>query len=105
MRKLKSAVELGRKGGLKGGAARAAGMTPAQRSASASKAVRARWAKAGKSMAAPVPLPDKVNDTDASDLMLASLLNRLKASTDLDEVRRLSERIERIVFRRQFANA
>jgi hypothetical protein len=42
--------KLGRKGGLKGGPARAAKLTPEQRSASARKAVMARWqkAKAGK---------------------------------------------------------
>jgi hypothetical protein len=38
-----AAVALGRKGGLKGGKARAAKMTAKQRSASARKAARARW--------------------------------------------------------------
>jgi hypothetical protein len=38
-----AAVALGRKGGLKGGKARAASMTKKQRSASARKAARARW--------------------------------------------------------------
>ena len=37
------AVALGRRGGLKGGKARAAKMTPAQRSEAARKAARARW--------------------------------------------------------------
>src|ERR1035441_4211082 len=41
-----AAVALGRKGGKKGGPARAAKLTPAQRSESARKAVQARWAKA-----------------------------------------------------------
>ena len=36
--------KLGKKGGKKGGPARAAGMTPEQRSESARKAVTARWA-------------------------------------------------------------
>jgi hypothetical protein len=40
-----NAVALGRLGGLKGGKARAAKMTKAQRSASAKKAVSARWAQ------------------------------------------------------------
>lgn len=40
------AVELGRRGGLVGGRARAANMTPEERSESARKAVLARWAKA-----------------------------------------------------------
>jgi hypothetical protein len=39
------AVALGRKGGRKGGPARAANMTPEQRSESARNAVIARWAK------------------------------------------------------------
>jgi hypothetical protein len=40
-----AAVELGRRGGLKGGKARAAKMTAAERSESARKAAKARWAK------------------------------------------------------------
>ncbi len=40
-----AAVELGRRGGLKGGNARAAKMTPEERSESARKAAAARWAK------------------------------------------------------------
>jgi hypothetical protein len=40
-----AAVELGRRGGLKGGKARAAAMTPEERRASASKAALARWGK------------------------------------------------------------
>lgn len=40
-----AAVALGRKGGLKGGKARAAKMTPEQRAASARKAAQARWRK------------------------------------------------------------
>ncbi len=38
-----AAVELGRRGGLKGGKARAAKMTPEQRSEAARKAAEARW--------------------------------------------------------------
>jgi hypothetical protein len=38
-----AAVELGRKGGLKGGKARAAKMTPEQRSEASRGAARARW--------------------------------------------------------------
>lgn len=38
-----AAVELGRRGGLKGGKARAAKMTPEQRSEAARKAAAARW--------------------------------------------------------------
>lgn len=40
-----AAVALGRKGGLKGGAARAKTMTAEERSAAAKKAAAARWKK------------------------------------------------------------
>ena len=40
-----AAVELGRRGGLKGGKARAKALTPEQRSEIARKAARARWSK------------------------------------------------------------
>ncbi len=40
-----AAVALGRKGGLKGGKARAAKLTPEQRSEAARKAAHARWNK------------------------------------------------------------
>jgi hypothetical protein len=40
-----AAVALGRKGGLKGGKARAASMTPEQRSEAARKAAAVRWKK------------------------------------------------------------
>lgn len=41
-----AAVSLGRKGGLKGGKARAEKMTPEERSAAAKRAAEARWSKA-----------------------------------------------------------
>lgn len=40
-----AAAELGRRGGLKGGKARASRLTPEQRSDAARKAVQARWQK------------------------------------------------------------
>ena len=40
-----AAVALGRRGGLKGGAARAKALTPEQRKESARKAAEARWGK------------------------------------------------------------
>ena len=43
-----AAVALGRKGGAKGGAARAKALTPEQRQAGAKKASAARWEKAGE---------------------------------------------------------
>jgi hypothetical protein len=42
-----AAVELGRKGGLKGGKARAEKLTPERRREIARKAAEARWAKRG----------------------------------------------------------
>ncbi len=42
---------------------------------------------------------------DTSDQALAALLNRLKATVDPAEVRRLSDQIERIIFHKQFTNA
>lgn len=41
-----AAVELGRKGGLKGGKARAAKMTAEERSEASRRAAKARWGKA-----------------------------------------------------------
>ena len=43
--KLPAAVELGRRGGLKGGAARAASLSDERRSEIAQKAAQTRWAK------------------------------------------------------------
>ena len=43
-----AAVELGRLGGLKGGKARAAKLTPEQRSAIAKRAAEARWGRRGE---------------------------------------------------------
>lgn len=45
-----AAVALGRKGGLKGGKARAARMTPEQRSEAARKAAQARWSRQTKKL-------------------------------------------------------
>ena len=43
-----AAVSLGRRGGLKGGRARADGMTPERRSEIARQAAEARWGRKGK---------------------------------------------------------
>lgn len=43
-----AAVELGRLGGLKGGAARAASLSPSKRTKIAKKAAKARWQKPQK---------------------------------------------------------
>lgn len=102
MKKNPAAVSLGRKGGLKGGLARAARLTPEQRSASARTAVSARWAKAGKPQPATPPTQQTL---DTSDRALTTLLMRLRTTTDLAEIRRLSDQIERAVFHKQFRNA
>ena len=49
--KNQAAAEMGRRGGMKGGAARAAGMTPEERSLAAKKAAAMRWAKAPAELA------------------------------------------------------
>jgi len=48
-RKDPAAVALGRRGGLKGGLARARKLSPEERSEAARKAAKARWAKRAKS--------------------------------------------------------
>jgi len=113
-RKNAAAVALGRKGGLKGGPARAALLTPEQRSQSAKKAVTARWAKATKKSA--ISANQKTIDQkrvkkatpakiDTSDNALVSLLNRLRVTVEPAEIRELSDQIERVVFHKQFMNA
>jgi hypothetical protein len=102
MKKDPAAVSLGRKGGLKGGPARAAHLTAEQRSASARKAVRARWARAGKHVTDESPRASGASDT--SDHALAALLTRLRVATDLAEIRLLSEKIERVIFHKRFEN-
>src|SRR5205823_6665502 len=97
-----AAVTLGRKGGKKGGPARAAKLTPQQRSQSARNAVLARWAKTKHE---PASKPVHVTPTDTSDNALAALLKRLKSTVDPAEIRQISDQIERIVFHKQFTNA
>ena len=87
-----AAVALGRKGGKKGGPARAAKLTPEQRSESARKAVQARWSKA-----------TPVLDTSKKALHLC--LKRIKDAKNENELRRLTEELQRIVFHRQYQNA
>jgi hypothetical protein len=86
-----SAVALGRKGGKKGGIARAARLTPEQRSESARKAVQARWAKTREA-----------TTVDTSDHALLDLLKRLKKTDDPNEVRQISDQLERVIFHKQF---
>ena len=97
-RKDPAAVALGRKGGKKGGPARAAKLTPEQRSESARKAVRARWAKGKTGTPAAAVI-------DSSKKALHLCLKRIKAAKDENEIRRLTEELQRIVFHRQYRNA
>lgn len=97
-RKNPAAVALGRKGGKKGGVARAAKLTAVERSASARKAVQGRWAKANGT----VPPPSA---PDASKKALHLCLKRIKDAKSESEIRRLTEELQRIVFHRQYLNA
>ena len=89
------AVALGRKGGKKGGPARAAKLTPEQRSESARKAVQARWSKAKRDT--------PVLDTSKKALHLC--LKRIKDAKNENELRRLTQELQTIVFHKQYQNA
>ena len=86
-----AAVALGRRGGKKGGPARAAKLTPEQRSESARKAVQARWSKAAPATAA----------LDTSKKAFHLCLKRIKEAKNEKELRRLTEELQRIVFHQQ----
>ncbi|HWD00627.1 MAG TPA: hypothetical protein VG456_27915 [Candidatus Sulfopaludibacter sp.] len=98
-----AAVALGRKGGKKGGPARAAKLSPEQRSESARKAVQSRWAK-GKAGSDSIVLKTTVG-VDTSKKALHLCLKRIKDAKDENEIRRLTEQLQRIVFHRQYQNA
>jgi hypothetical protein len=106
-----AAVALGRKGGKKGGPARAANLTPKQRSESARKAVQARWAKAkgDKGYIAVnrtrMKTTPAISTIDTSDNAVSRLLKRLKETGDQNEIRRLSDQLERVIFHKQYARA
>jgi hypothetical protein len=99
-----AAVALGRRGARKGGLVRAARLTAEQRSASARKAVRARWAKLKNGPTADEPA-SAVPAIDTSRAALHRCLDRLKAATDSSEIRRLTMELQRVVFRKQYRNA
>jgi hypothetical protein len=106
-----AAVALGRKGGKKGGPARAANLTPKQRSESARKAVQARWAKAkegkGYTVAKRARMetpPTSTSTIDTSDNAVLTLLKRIKATDDQNEIRQLSDQLERVIFHKQYAS-
>jgi|ERR1700674_2281831 hypothetical protein len=93
-----AAVALGRKGGKKGGPARAARLTPEQRSESARKAVQARWAKKQIDEAVPVAV-------STSDHAVLDILSRIKATKDHSEIRNLSDQLERLIFHKQYSHS
>ncbi len=116
-----AAVALGRKGGKKGGPARAARLTPEQRSEIARKAVRARWRKAKEGSVHTKGANTAINkfgesrnqidepapaaaDSNTSDHALLTLLKRLKETGDPTKIRRISNQLERLIFHKQFKN-
>jgi hypothetical protein len=101
-RKNPAAVALGRKGGKKGGPARAAKLTPEQRSESARRAVQARW---GKGLSNQGNKARPATAVDSSKKALHLCLKRIKQAESQSELRRLTEELQRIVFHRQYQNA
>ncbi len=121
-----AAVALGRKGGKKGGPARAVKLTPEQRSESARKAVQARWAKKAKVGIGSIALTGKdkgikkfgeLNKEEMSEAAIAATvlgtskkalhlcLKQIKEAKSESELRRLTEELQKIVFHRQYRNA
>jgi len=121
-----AAVALGRKGGEKGGPARAARLTPDERSASARRAVQARWAKKAKDGSGHVVLKSKdmgikkfgesrkeqmreaapaTKVLDTSRKALHRCLEQIKEAKNESELRRLTEELQMIVFHTQYRNA
>jgi len=120
-----AAVALGRKGGQKSGPARAARLTPEQRSESARNAVRARWAKAKGDSRSTIHRSEKTGIEkvsrsreevtieaapatpllDTSRKALHACLKRIKDAKNENDLRRLTEELQRIVFHKQYRNA
>jgi len=118
-----AAVALGRKGGKKGGPARAVKLTPEQRSESARRAVQARWAKKAKESLGSIVLTGKdmaskklgeLHNEEMSEAASAPTvlgtskkalhlcLKQIKEAKSDSELRRLTEELQRIVFHRQY---
>jgi hypothetical protein len=102
-----AAVALGRKGGKKGGPARAAKLTQAQRSESARKAVLARWAKA-KTLHRFSEFREQIDEAvpvavNTSDHAVLDILRRIKATKDHAKLRKLSDQLERVLFHKQYS--
>ena len=120
-----AAVALGRKGGKIGGPARAAKLTRERRSEIARRAVQARWAKpkAGGgeiaterrkmgikklSLLRTGETSESVPTTtvlDTSKKALHLCLKRIKGAKNENDLRRLTEQLQRIVFHKQYQNA
>jgi hypothetical protein len=66
--------------------------------------VKAGKLKQEKPVAVETSQPSRVG-LDTSDHALAALLTRLRFATDLADVRILSEKIERVIFHKQFESA
>ena len=103
--KNRAAVALGRKGGKKGGLARAAKLTPEERSEIARKAVRARWDKANAKRERSTPKTKASVNSDNSDRAVLQLLKRIKATDDPTEIRKLTDELERVIFHKQYRTA
>jgi hypothetical protein len=99
-----AAVALGRRGGRKGGLARAAKLTPEERSKIARKAVRARWDKANSEREL-LRTPKAARKNDTSDDAVLQLLHRIKTTEDPTEIRKLSDELERVIFHKQYRTA
>ena len=119
-----AAVALGRKGGKKGGPARAVKLTPEQRTESARRAVQARWAKKAKEGLGSIVLTGKdmaskklgeLHNEEKSEAASAVLgtskkalhlcLKHIKEAKSDSELRRLTDELQKIVFHRQYRNA
>jgi len=120
-RKSPAAVALSRLGAKKGGDARAAKLTPTQRSESARKAVQARWTKSkakkggdyivnkGDDLGMKKSSEFQIDEAlpaigDTSDHAALALLKRIKATNDQTEISRLTDQLQRVIFHKQYKN-
>ena len=107
--------KMGKKGGKaaggKGGRKRMAALSPEERKELARKAAKARWAKAKEGRDYEVVKRAKKETSltssmiGVSDKAVLTLLKRIKTTSDPNEVRQLSEQLERVIFHKQYANA
>lgn len=83
---------------------------PRHNEAKARKAVQARWAKTKTKRSAgyivnEFQIDEAAPAIDTSKKALSACLKRIKETNDEKELLRLSEQLQRIVFRRQYRNA